>query len=142
VVKAILCPVDFSEHSERALRHALGLAALAGARITLLSVTDPLLDAAARAAGSRDTSAAHVERELRELFDRIAGESTRAPAAMVARVGEPAEEILRLAGQVPTDVIVMGTQGMGAAERFFVGSTTERVLRESRVPVLAVPPPG
>jgi nucleotide-binding universal stress UspA family protein len=141
VLKAILCPVDFSEHSERALRYALGLAAMAGARITVLSVTDPLLDAAARAAGSRETSAAQVERALGALFDRIAGESTRPPAAaVVARVGQPAEEILRLANQIPADIIVMGTQGMGAAERFLLGSTTEKVLRASHVPVLAVPP--
>jgi nucleotide-binding universal stress UspA family protein len=139
-LNVILCPVDFSEHSERALRYALRLAAMAGARITLLSVTDPLLDAAARAAGTRETSARHIERELRKLFQRIAGDPPAAPGAMVARVGQPADEILRLARELPADVIVMGTQGIGAAERFFVGSTTERVLRESRIPVLAVPP--
>ena len=44
--------------------------------------------------------------------------------------------------QIPAcnaDLVVMGTQGSGGAKRLVFGSTTERVLRESPVPVLAVP---
>jgi nucleotide-binding universal stress UspA family protein len=40
------------------------------------------------------------------------------------------------------DLVVMGTQGLEGSRRFVFGSTTEKVLRESPVPVLAVPLPA
>lgn len=141
MLKAILCPIDFSEHSERALKHALDLAALGRGRVALMTVTDPLLDAAARAAGSHETSTGHLVGELGVLFEKVAGRRPDAAVTLLATVGEPAEQILRVARELPAELIVMGTQGLGAAARFFLGSTTEKVLRESPVPVLAVPPP-
>jgi nucleotide-binding universal stress UspA family protein len=55
--------------------------------------------------------------------------------------GTAAEEILNQVIECSADLIVMGTQGLEGTKRLVFGSTTERVLRESRVPVLAVPAP-
>ena len=61
---------------------------------------------------------------------------------MSVEVGEAAEEILKQVEECRAELVVMGTQGLEGPKRYFFGSTTERVLRESRVPVLAVPAEG
>ena len=57
-------------------------------------------------------------------------------------MGDAAEEILKQVEECEADLIVMGTQGLEGTRRFVFGSTTEHVLRESTVPVLAVPIPA
>jgi nucleotide-binding universal stress UspA family protein len=143
VFKSILCPVDFSEHSERALGYALDLAALTGAHLTIMTAIDPFLDAASTAAGHGEELMRQTQAEMQQLLARI-GESrseTRETPGIAVVKGEAAKEILNQVAELRADVIVMGTQGLGAAKRMVFGSTTDQVLRESRVPVLAVPSP-
>ena len=140
---AILCPVDFSPHSERALAYAIGMAKLSGAHLTIVTVVDALLDAASHATGSGGALAMQTQQEIQALLSRVSDEQgapVERPAIAVV-VGEPAEEILKQAIDCGADLIVMGTQGLSAARRFVFGSTTDKVLRESHVPVLAVPSP-
>jgi nucleotide-binding universal stress UspA family protein len=140
---SILCPVDFSEHSERALGVALDLAALTGAHLTIVHVVDAFLDAASRASGNRETLEAQTQQELQDLLQRIASAAGKEPRtiAIAVAVGDAAEQVLKQADECESDVIVIGTQGLEGAERFVFGSTTEGVLRAARVPVLAVPLP-
>lgn len=138
---SILCAVDFSEVSARALRKAVSLASDSGAHLTLLHVTDPLLDAAARAAGTEGTIGQQTQGALRSLMDQVSPEGVAVPMDTSVAVGEPAREILRKALDSGADLIVMGTQGRGAAGRFLMGSTTTRVLEATTIPVLVVPPP-
>ena len=138
---SILCPVDFSVHSERALAYALDLAALTHGHLTVVTVVDAFLDAAANATGTRDALASQTQQEIQGLLERVAA-SRRQPyerIGVTVEVGEPAREILKQVSECRADLIVMGTQGLEGARRLVFGSTTERVLRESRVPVLAVP---
>jgi nucleotide-binding universal stress UspA family protein len=141
VFTSLLCPIDFSEHSDEALKVAIRLAAASHAHLTLITVTDPLLDAAARAAGTADTIATQTQTELRATFDRVSGGGPAPVVAVAVAVGKPADEILKCAADCGTDLIVMGTHGRGAAQRWLMGSTTERVLHRSPVPVLVVPLP-
>jgi nucleotide-binding universal stress UspA family protein len=143
VFTSILCPVDFSEHSERALGVALELAALTGAHLTIVHVVDALLDAASRASGNQAALEAQTQQELQDLLQRLAESGGREPRrmAIAVAVGDPAEQVLKQADESESDLIVIGTQGLERAKRFVFGSTTEGVLRASRVPVLAVPIP-
>jgi nucleotide-binding universal stress UspA family protein len=52
----------------------------------------------------------------------------------------PAEEIVRLVGAEPTDLLVLGTHGYGAIGRALIGSVTSRVVRAASCPMLLVPP--
>jgi universal stress protein A len=140
VFTSILCPVDFSDLSAPVLRLARELAEANHARLTLLHVTDPLLDSAARAAGSEHTITEQTEAELGKLLAEVFPGVGRPAMAVAVSLGEPAEEILREAASRSADLIVMGTQGRGAAERFFMGSTATRVLQRTHIPVLVVPP--
>jgi nucleotide-binding universal stress UspA family protein len=136
---SILCPVDFSAHSERALRHAVALAAMGGGRLTALAVNDPLLHSAAAAAGRGETVDAQVEAALTDLLARLPEVMPPVVPAIEIATGEAVPEILEAAARVGADLIVMGTQGLGGARKFVFGSTTDGVIRESAVPVLAVP---
>ena len=54
----------------------------------------------------------------------------------VVGVGRPAEELLRIARDPRADLIVMSSHGLTGIRKLFFGSTAERVLRESDIPVL------
>jgi nucleotide-binding universal stress UspA family protein len=143
VFKSILCPVDFSPHADRALEYALDLAALTGAHLTIMTAVDPFLDAASSAAGHSDDLMRQTQAEVQALLARISslrGRRAEAPGIAVV-TGEAAEQILAQIAECSADIVVMGTQGLEGARRMVFGSTTERVLRESPVPVLAVPAP-
>lgn len=58
---------------------------------------------------------------------------------MEVAAGKPAAEILRIAREHGADLIVMGSHGSTGFRKLFFGSTTERVLRETTVPVLVTP---
>jgi nucleotide-binding universal stress UspA family protein len=144
VFTSILCPVDFSEHSRRALDYALQLATLTGAHLNIMTAVDPFLDAASQAAGHHDAVVRQTQDEMQQLLSSISAERARlreAPGIVVV-TGEAAEEILKQIAECGSDLVVMGTQGLEGTRRLVFGSTTERVLRESRVPVLAIPIPG
>jgi nucleotide-binding universal stress UspA family protein len=143
VFKSILCPVDFSSHSELALGHAIDLADVTGAHLIIVHVVDGFLEAAAEASGSREALTAQTQQEMQDLLARVKAKRPRDAERMsiAIAVGDPGEQVLAQAVESRADLIVMGTQGVGGAKRLVFGSTTMRVLRETRVPVLAVPVP-
>lgn len=85
--------------------------------------------------------------ERREGEGEAALESVRAEAdgrgvevELSLRRGKPYEEILGFVEHNDVDVVFVGTKGRSAVERFVhAGSTTERVIRRTTVPVVAVP---
>jgi len=137
--RSILCPVDFSDHAQRALRYAVALAALGESRLAVVTVADPLLVEAAAARG-----VALQEEGAREELAAFVAESTASagrpvePPRMLLRIGRPGEEIGRAAAEQGADLIVIGTHGLGGYRKMFFGSTTEKVLRTAAIPVLAV----
>jgi nucleotide-binding universal stress UspA family protein len=139
--QSILCPVDFSEHSVHALRLAVGLASRNQARLAVMTVIDELLVEAAAVHYGPDYVGQEAEKELRGLFHSLAPSLPAwVPAPRFAvGTGAPDAKILDGATAQQADVIVMGTHGLGGYRKMFFGSVTERVLRKSPVPVLAVP---
>jgi nucleotide-binding universal stress UspA family protein len=138
---SVLCPLDFSESSRCALRYAGAIATHFGSSLTLLAVNDPLLDEAAELTGGHSYLVDETRREM-EKFHRQAFGNNPSPAAEVhfeIASGKPAPEILRVARERRSDVIVMASHGSTGFRKLFFGSTTERVLRETAVPVLVTP---
>ena len=136
---SILCPIDFSAHAERALRHAVALAGAFDAHLTVVTVNDPLLVQATAAAGHADTLRQQVEAALREALARVPAHTSRVVPTIDIATGLAPDEILLAADRCNADLIVMGTQGLGGTSKLMFGSTTERVMHTTRVPVLAVP---
>jgi nucleotide-binding universal stress UspA family protein len=136
---AILCPIDFSEPSRGALRYAMAIAAHFGARVTVLTVNDPLLVAAADMAGGGGRLEADARMELEKFFlDTLPGTKPDVSVDFTVTAGAAAGEILRLSRD-GARLIVMGSHGATGIRKLFFGSTTERVLRETSVPVLVTP---
>ena len=81
------------------------------------------------------------ERELRRFFQQTFEHRTLFPidVEMVVTTGQPAQEILRVARERRSELIVMSTHGLTGVRKLFFGATTERVLRETDVPVLVTP---
>jgi nucleotide-binding universal stress UspA family protein len=140
--RSILCPVDFSAESRIALRYADAAARRFGGRLTVMFVNDPLLLAAAK--NIYGSQRGFLERTRTELSRFVAASvATRrrtADTTFVIATGNPADQILRTARRVRSDLVVAGTHGFTGVRKLFFGSTTEQVLRRATVPVLAVPP--
>jgi len=121
--------------------YATAIADHFGARLTLLAVDDPLLVEAAVSVGLVPSLSEETMQELRRVgadaFGRPHGGNVEVDFRV--RTGKPAVEILREARESAADLIVMSSRGHTGVRKMFFGSTTERVLRETTVPVLITP---
>ena len=142
LLRRILWPCDLGVVSNRALEQAVVLARLAGAEIRALHVVadtlPPSVDLVAvpNPALLDPKLRPRLVRELERRLEpaRAAGVAARAQV----RVGKPAREILRVAAELPADLVVMGAHERGRVARLFLGSVSERVLRAAPCPVLVV----
>lgn len=144
-IRRILCPVDFSDYSRRALDHAVALARWYESTVTVFNVC-PLVPAMAYAPGTpmlpvTVPSPGDLD-ALVASMTRFAESEAGANVPMQFEVGEgdAAHEILERAAVLPSDLIVMGTHGRHGFDRLVLGSVTEKVIRKAGCPVLTVPP--
>ena len=137
----VLCPIDFSDAGRGALRYARAIVEHFGGRLIILTVEDPLLTEAIDLGTGIVWDPEVTRKELVDFSAAVFGDRLPrgADIALEVAVGKPAEEILRMARKERCDLIVMSTHGLTGARKFFFGSTTERVLRDTTVPVLATP---
>src|SRR5688500_13789717 len=99
MLRSILSPVDFSEHSRQALRWAGALAERFQSRLTVVSVVDPLLAEAAKSRLGQDLAKAETEPAVREFVAATWGGGAGAPVqtGFKTLIGEPATAILETA---------------------------------------------
>jgi nucleotide-binding universal stress UspA family protein len=134
--------VDFSESSLHALKYAISLAQEADGQLTVLHVVahefkyTPGIEYAGVTLGEflKEREDA-LQRQLQEIVAK-APEFCRAESLMTH--GKPWREVLRVADEKQSDLIVIGVQGRGAADLLFFGSTTQHVVREASCPVLTL----
>ena len=139
----ILVPVDFSPCSVNAVRAAAGIAAPDG-DLTLLHVIDQdfINDGVAATLGTSEDITARLreraEADFNNLLDGL--ETGEVNVERMIVVGIPFVEILKIARDLDLPMIVMGVRGRSSPpEEVLFGSTAEKVLRGTRVPVLCVP---
>ena len=138
---SVLCPVDFSKHSRVALQFASAVANRSGGTLTALFVNDPFLVAAAAAAYNERALAAQSLEELKRFVHQVGGgRAGRTAIGTSVALGEPAREIQKAVRKTAATLVVIGSEGLSGARKLFFGSTTARVLAQTAVPVLAVPP--
>jgi nucleotide-binding universal stress UspA family protein len=139
----ILIPVDFSPCSVNALRVALGMAAPDG-DLTLLHVIDEhfIEEAVSASLGQSDEIRERLRQHAESNFEAMLQDLNvgQVEVERMIVVGSPFVEILKIARDLDLPLIVMGVRGRSAPpEEILFGSTAERVLRGSRIPVLCVP---
>lgn len=140
-VQTILCPVDFSEASEDAVRYAAELAEQLQAKLFLvhsfqLPVYAAQIGAPLAPADLIEGLPQQLQQQLDELRDRIAKPGLHVEGEVVE--GVPYVKILEQADAVGADLIVMGTHGRTGLAHLLIGSVAERVVRLSDHPVLTV----
>ena len=144
--KRILCPVDFSDSSLNALKYAISMAQEADGQLTVLHVVAHEFENTADMAGIVYDAGMTIgdflkEREealRRRLQEAVAGATEFCSVESLMTHGKPWREVLRIAAERQSDLIVMGVQGRGAADLLFFGSTTQHVVREASCPVLTL----
>jgi nucleotide-binding universal stress UspA family protein len=154
-VKQVLCPIDFSEFSSRALTHAAALARWYEARLTALYVwanvpafaVIPSLQqyASPPPASLIEAERLGLESEMRRFCARAAGD---VPVTTTVQEAPSIEkEILAQIDLLDADLLVIGSHGRSGFQRLLLGSIAENVVRKAPCPVMVVPahdalPPG
>jgi len=137
-IERVLCPIDFSDISHHALAHAAAIARWHSARLTMLYVAPnlPALDLPPLPLDDEDR--ANMLAHMRKLAAIVPRE-----VAVDCQMQEAPLVHDAIAGQVEAtkaDLLVMGTHGRSGFQRLFLGSVTEKVMRQVSCPTLIVPP--
>lgn len=145
-IKRIVCPIDFSDFSRRALDYAIAIARWYEAQVTAVHVHPVGVPPAAWAPGApaviEPIVLSTVDRELltRELTAFVNAERAESvPVDIRVAEGSVWREILALVNTTAADLLVLGTHGRSGFERLLLGSVTEKILRAAPCPVLTVP---
>lgn len=144
VITRILVPVDFSAHSEKAVRYATTIASRFGARVSLLHVVeDPFVTGAWPAEAFLPNMPELLDDLIKAAHAQIAESRVRVAtqgviAATTVITGQPALAIVDEATAGNFDLIVMGTHGRTGLSHAFLGSIAERVMQKAPCPVLTV----
>lgn len=144
-IQKILFPTDFSGASIHAAAYALLMARTYKATLYVLHVVDTSEEASGFYLPH--LSYEKLDKELLEsasgMLDKFCSTRFKGFRNIEKRVlsGEPYKEILKVIKGTDIDMVVMGTFGKARIDRFFFGSTTERVMRKASCPVFVVPPP-
>jgi nucleotide-binding universal stress UspA family protein len=141
--KSIVCPVEFSDASMRAVEYAFALAEETDAHLTLLHVLEVLVSSLPSGEAASLTIPEYLQRiedQARARLSAVVPVNVRDWCTPEERIlsGKPSERILEIARETRADLIVMGVHGAGVLNRRLLGSTTHHVLREAQCPVLTL----
>ncbi len=158
-IKKILYCTRIGPNSAYIYRHAMALAEKFDAAITVLHVMETLsqeqealIDGYIGPQSIHDVveheeqdALSRIQRHLAAFCARLGDEnrcSTRVERIVVVESSSPADEIVRQSNKLAMDIIVIGAHGRSSLLDALVGSTTERVIRKSSIPVLVVQVPA
>lgn len=143
----ILIATDGSELAHKGVAHGLALAARLQARVTALTVSEPIVTGFDDALGWGALGAAASEFEVareqaaKKILDAVEAEARQAGVAVQAKHVSgryAAEAIAHVAEAEGCDLVVMASHGRRGLGRLLVGSQTQEVLTHSRIPVLVI----
>jgi len=140
-IKSILVPIDFAEPSKKALEYAVAVAEQFGAQVNLLHVVEPI--PAPDFANSfplmmeSDKVIAACKGRLQLLVKQQAIDPDLVDRTVVSE-GRAYNEIVKSAGNLKVDLIIIATHGYTGIKHAVLGSTAERVVRHASCPVLVI----
>lgn len=137
--KKILIAVDSSEYSMKAAKKGLELAHQLEAKAALLFVIEK-----SKALGNVDAGITHeqalivLKKEAEQTLDELAEMYNGNDLLKFMPEGNSEEDILETAKNWKADLLVLGTHGRTGLKHLLMGSTAERVMRHSDIPVMMV----
>lgn len=143
--KSILVPIDGSEHSKKAVEHAITIATINNAQVILLHVAN-IVSAISNFDQTPITGGYVSEQLAKEMEDtgrEILNEVMKTipeniNAQEVFEVGSPGPAIIAVAKKFDVDLIVMGSRGLGLLKGIFMGSVSSYVASHETCPVLII----
>ncbi|WP_422107978.1 universal stress protein [Winogradskyella sp.] len=131
-VNTILCPVDFSDPSKRALNNAMIIARRFGAQLMVLSVSEEQTSSWFSSKEDLDKENAERFENHKQEFDQFLAQFRFGDLnwSKIEKSGNAAQEILKAITTNTIDLLIMGTAGRTGLNRLVVGSVTEKVIRE------------
>ncbi len=144
--KKILVPSDLREASLVALTTAVHLARSSGSQLYLLNVRPEFMNkeememlriSARKFIKEEQEIAVNAKAVLTEMLKRAGG--TDVAHTIVLREGSPNDEILMTAGELGCDLIIITTTGRTRLGEHLHGSDSERLVRETKIPILVIP---
>lgn len=140
--KTIVFASDFSENSVYAFQYARDLAMKYQALLVVVHVINEPVDLRGFYVPhiSFETLEEEIEEGARKMMDKFCGVHLRDYANYESYIvpGIPYDEIIKKAEEVSADLIVMGTHGRTGLDHVLFGSTAEKVVRKSPVPVMTI----
>jgi len=139
--RRILVPLDGSPTSEAVLAHALAQAKADGSEIVLLQVansTGEIFNAPSIAGTDLSEVEKAEESYLETMLAKLKNEGANVSAEV--REGPIAETIVAVAAEMNVNMIAMSTHGRSGLQKLLMGSVTERVIKNSPVPVMVIRP--
>ncbi len=129
-VKRILCPVDYSSNSKRALKNAITMSRRFDAELMVMNVVE--LQGAKWFAAEKNSDVEELQKKQKEGFDSFLADFNFSGLTwqQEIRQGDPSGEILKAIPENDIDLLVMGTAGKTGLSRLVIGSVTEKVIRE------------
>lgn len=138
----ILIATDGSDLADKALHHGLALAKATGAKVTLLHVTEPfpvVMSEEAILSNPIEDYDKAVVASAGKILGLAADTAAKAGVTAMTRHEKdqyPAEGIVKAAGTIGADLIVMASHGRRGISKLLLGSQATEVLTHSKVPVL------
>ncbi|MFC1883412.1 universal stress protein [Thermodesulfobacteriota bacterium] len=154
-IKKILYATDLSENSRYAFNYAISLANRFGAGITILYVLEEATPSAESfiinmmgekkwkelVESNKKEVLDTLKKRLENFCDDASAEVPSCPFItdeIIVKVGTPVDEILSQCEESDPDILVMGSHGHGIISNAMIGSTSRRVLRRCKKPVLII----
>ena len=140
-MKKILVPVDGSTNSKLALEKAKELAKMSNGQVTVVTI---IKDLAAQLYNLENEDKQEIRNVFQKQGEEILKEGLEAFKECKGKIesllinGDPAQEIIKLAGTGDYDLIVMGSRGLNAFSRLMIGSVSNKVLNHVNISVLIV----
>lgn len=143
--KTILFATDFSENSDHAFQYALSLAKKFNARLAVVHVINEPVDLRGFYVPhiSFDKLEEEIEEGAQKMMEKFCRTHIRDYDNYETYIlpGLPFDEIIKHAGVLAADLVVMGTHGRTGLDHMLFGSTAEKVVRKSPVPVMTIRKP-
>lgn len=139
-MKKIIVPVDFSKHSEYALKAASELAKKNKAELLVLHMLEMSDVMLSNSGGDQNQKAIYFYKLAEQQFESFLDKDylNGVKVVPVIKHFKVFSEVNEVAKENKADLIVMGSHGASGFKELFVGSNTERVVRNSDIPVLVV----
>lgn len=137
--KTILCPTDFSEESYRAIEYGARFATAADGMLLLAHIihvpSGELYQPDGRTLTFSEAKQRAAER-LTEVWEQRVGGYPK--CERLIEIGEPYEQLMNIATQHKTDLIVIATHGHTGISHLVMGSVAEKIIRHAPCPVFVV----